>query len=249
MANKFNKELLPAVFIAASVFIGGALAIVMALNFVVMPVITRQGSETEVPNVIDMSLQAAETKLQEAELGVAVGSEEYDADNPKGTVINQVPYGGSIVKTTRKVILTLSKGSASAQVPMLEGFTLREARLLLEKEGLQPGGIVWQSDESRPDGVVISSVPSAGTIMKLNAEVQLIVNRTESEMMVRVPKFIGLDLDEARALAEENFLLIGDLSYSVNNDLLPETVVAQSVPISLSVKKWTTVNLTISTLE
>jgi serine/threonine-protein kinase len=249
MAIKFNKELFPGIFVTAAVFVGGALVVVMALNFILMPLITRQGSDTEVPSVIDMSLQAAETKLQEAELGVAVGSEEYDAERPKGTVINQVPDGGSIVKTGRKVILTLSKGSASAQVPMLEGFTLREARLLLEKEGLQPGGIVWQTDESRPDGVVISSVPAAGTIMKLNAEVQLIVNRIESEMMVRVPRFIGLDLDEARALAEENFLLIGDLSYSVNNDLLPETVVAQSVPIGLTVKKWTTVNLTITTLE
>jgi serine/threonine-protein kinase len=244
-----NKEILIKIGITVGVFIACLLGMLFLLDVAIMPVITRQGSETQVPAVIDLSLQAAEARLDEANLGVVNGSEEFDSKRPKGTVINQVPEGGAIVKKGRKVVLTLSKGSASAIVPDLEGFTLREARLQLEKEGLQPGNINWLEDENKPDGVVIGSLPPPGTVMKLNAEVQLVVNRIESEMMVRVPNFVGLDLGKAKALAEENYFLIGVINYSVNDRLLPETVMSQSAPQGQQVKKWTAVDLTLSETE
>jgi beta-lactam-binding protein with PASTA domain len=68
-------------------------------------------------------------------------------------------------------------------------------------------------------------------------------------MMVRVPNFVGLDLDKAKALAEENYLLIGDISHSVDDHLLPETVMSQSVESGQQVKKWTAVDLKISETE
>jgi eukaryotic-like serine/threonine-protein kinase len=260
MANKYidilnkivvriGKERLIRIGIGAGTFLAGFLTLLFIVNVFVMPAWTRKGSETEVPIVIDLSLQAAETRLKDADLSVITGGEEYDPKRPKGTVIIQVPDGGTIVKTGRRVVLTLSKGSASATVPVLEGFTLREARLLLEKEGLRQGSITWYTDETRPDGVIIGSLPPAGTVMKLNADVQLIVNRVESEMLVKVPDFSGLDLDKAKSLAEENYLLIGDLNYTTDESLLPETVVAQSVPAGQDVKKWTAINLTVTSTE
>jgi beta-lactam-binding protein with PASTA domain len=247
--GKLSKETLIRLGIAAGTFVAGGLILLMLADIIIMPAWTRQGSETEVPNVVDLTYQAAEVRLKDAKLDVVKGAEEYDPARPKGSVISQVPEGGEVVKTGRRVVLTLSKGSASAQVPSLEGYTLREARLMLEKEGLRQGSITWFEDDSRPDGVIIGSIPPQGTIMKLNAEVQLIVNRVETEMMVRVPNFIGLDIEKARELAEENYLLIGDINYTVNEKLLPETVMAQSVPDGISVKKWSSVNLTISATE
>jgi serine/threonine-protein kinase len=249
VVDKIGRETLIRLGIGAGTFIVGFLILLVLADIIVMPAWTRQGSETEVPTVIDLSYQAAEARLKDADLSVVMGGEEYDPMRPKGTVIIQVPDGGSIVKTGRRVVLTLSKGSASATVPSLEGFTLREARLLLEKEGLRQGNITWYTDESRPDGVIIGSVPPAGTVMKLNADVELIVNRVETEMLVRVPNFVGLDLGKAKALAEENYLLIGDLSYTVDENLLPETVTGQSVPVGQDVKKWSAVNLTVTSTE
>ena len=249
VVEKIGRETLIRIGIGAGTFVAGFLVLLIFTDIIVMPAWTRQGAETEVPNVIDLSFQAAEARLKDADLSVVMGGEEYDPRRPKGTVIIQVPDGGSMVKTGRRVVLTLSKGSASATVPSLEGYTLREARLLLEKEGLRQGNIAWFTDESRPDGVIIGSVPPAGTVMKLNADVELIVNRVESEMLVKVPSFVGLDLDKAKTLAEENYLLIGDLSYTVDENLLPETVTAQSIPIGQNVKKWSAVNLTVTSTE
>lgn len=247
--EKIGRENLIRIGIMAGAFIIGFLILLTIADIFIMPAWTKQGAETEVPNVIDLSYQAAEARLNDANLSVVMGGEEYDPRRPKGTVIIQVPEGGSIVKTGRRVVLTLSKGSASATVPSLEGFTMREARLLLEKEGLRQGNITWYTDENRPDGVIIGSVPPAGTVMKLNADVELIVNRVESEMLVKVPNFVGLDLDKAKALAEENYLLIGELNYTVDENLLPETVTAQSVPVGQDVKKWSPINLTVTSTE
>ena len=225
------------------------IVIAFILNYIIMPLIVKEGSETRVPDVTGISLQAAEAKLKDAGLGILKGNEEYDQKLPMGSVISQRPEGGATVKTGRRVILTISKGSASATVPPLQGYSLREARFLLEKEGLKPGEITWLYDESRPDGVILGTVPEKGTVMKLNAEVQLLVNRKEGGQMVTVPDFIGKDLGSAYTLAEENFLLIGELGYEINNDLLPETVLKQSVPPGDKVEKWTVIDLTVSSLE
>jgi beta-lactam-binding protein with PASTA domain len=247
--GKFSRETLIRLGIMAGTFVAGGLILLVLADTIIMPAWTRQGSETEVPNVVDLSFQAAEARLKDANLDVVKGGEEFDPARPKGMVINQVPEGGTVVKIGRRVVLTLSKGSASAQVPSLEGYTLREARLMLEKEGLHPGNITWYENDSLPDGVIIGSIPPRGTVMKLNAEVQLIVNRVETEMMVKVPNFVGLDLDKARELAEENYLLIGDINFAMDENLLPETVTAQSMPDGISVRKWSTVDLTVSSME
>jgi eukaryotic-like serine/threonine-protein kinase len=249
MKLNINKEALRKIGIVAGVFFGCWFIVFIIADVVVMPIYTRQGDDTQVPNVIELSQQAAEARIKEANLGVVIGGEEYDSRRPKGTVINQTPDAGSKVKTGRKVMLTLSKGSASAIVPSMAGYTLREARMLLEKEGLEPGSIVWYTDDSKPDGVIIGSIPVAGTVMRLNAQVQLLVNRVESEMAVVVPNFVGMDLEKARVLAEENYLQIGDINYATDNDLLPETVMSQSLGVGQNVKKWSTINLTISAVE
>lgn len=249
MAPKIKKEHLIGVSISLGVFAAGLLVLALTFDFIAMPLLVKEGSETRVPEVINLSLRAAEAKLAEVGLESIRGDEEFDSERPRGTVINQRPEGGATVKKGRRVFLTVSKGSASATVPQLEGFTLREARFLLEKEGLQPGGIVWIMDESRPDGVILGSVPSEGTVMRLNARVELIVNRKETELLVIVPTFVGLDLEQARIMAEESYLLIGDLRMQVNENLLPETVIHQSIHAGDQVKKWSVIDLTVSVLE
>ncbi len=223
--------------------------LILILNFIIMPLIAKEGSETRVPDVTRLSLRAAEAKLSDNGLGFIQGSEEFDPELPMGAIISQRPEGGSIVKKGRRVIFTISKGSASATVPKLEGFSLREARFLLEKEGLQPGDIIWLVDEGKPDGVILGSAPLEGSVMKLNAEVQLMVNRRDAGQLVAVPDFNGMDLESAHLLAEENFLLVGKLGYEIDNNLLPETVIFQTIPAGDKVKKWTVIDLTVTIME
>ena len=235
--------------VALGVFIGGTLALALLMDKVVLPMVIRHGDECLVPDVTCLSLQAGTIKLKESNLKPVVALEEFSAQHPKGAIIAQLPEPGATVKRGMNVRVTLSKGAASAMVPNLRGVTLREAKLLLEQEGLVMGDLLWYTDEILPDGVIIESRPKAETVMKLNAEVQLVVNRKHTDILVTAPDFIGLDYSEAELIAEENYLIIGDVSYKVDDRMLPETVLFQSIPPESEVPKWTIINLTISQLE
>ena len=249
MFEKIKKQHLIGASISIGVFAAGSLILFLIFDLAVMPLMVKGGAETMVPDVINLSQQAAEARLKDTGLEFVIGDEEFDSERPKGTVINQRPEGGAVIKKGRHVMLTISKGSASATVPYLTGYSLREARFILEKEGLQPGSIHWLTDLEKPDGVILSTAPEVGTVMKLNAEVLLVVNRVESQQLIPVPDFTGMDLDQARITAEENFLLIGELGFESHDNLLPETVVSQSYAPGTGVQKWTVVDLTISLLE
>jgi serine/threonine-protein kinase len=235
--------------VSLAVFFGGMLVLAILVDQMIMPIIVRHGDECLVPDVTYMSLQTAEIKLNEADLKMSIELEEFNAEHPKGTIIAQLPEPGATVKRGMRVQLTISKGAASAVVPKLRGVTLREAKLMLEKEGLVMGDLLWFTDEVLPDGVIIESRPDAGTVMKLNADVQLVVNRKHTDVLIPVPDFVGLDLSEAHQVAEENYLIIGDISYKVDDRMLPETVLYQSIPPEMEVDKWSIINLTISQLE
>lgn len=235
--------------ITAGVFFGGLLIIAVIMDSIVMPIAVRHGDECLVPDIMYMSLPAAEIKLKESNLQLAVNLEEFNAEHPKGTIITQLPEPGASVKRGMKVRVTISKGAASATVPNLRGVSLREAKLMLEGEGLVLGDLLWFADDVLPDGVIIESRPGAGTVMKLNAKVQLVVNRKQTDVKIKVPDFVGLDFGEAKQVAEENYVIIGDVSYKVDERMLPETVLYQSIPPGSEVTKWTIINLTISQLE
>jgi len=237
------------ILIALGVFFGGLLILAVLMDQIVMPIVVKHGDECLVPDITYMSMQAAEIKLNEANLQLTIALEEFNAQYPKGTIISQLPEPGSSVKRGMKVRVTISKGAASATVPKLRGVSLREAKLLLEQEGLAMGDLLWYTDEVLPDGVIIESRPDAGTVMRLNAEVQLVVNRKQTDVLIPVPDFVGLDFSEAQQAAEENYLIIGDISYKVDDRMLPETVLYQSIAPGTEVPKWTIVSLTISQLE
>jgi len=237
------------ILVALFVFIGGIAVLILLMDKAVMPILTRHGDECLVPDITYMSKQAAEIKLKESDLKMVEAQKEFNAQYPKSTIIAQLPEPGATVKRGMTIRATVSKGAASATVPALRGVTLREAKLLLEREGLVMGDLLWFADEVLPDGVIVESRPDAGTVMKLNAEVQLVVNRKQTDILVKVPDFVGLDFSETEILAEENYLIIGDVSYKVDDRMLPETVLFQSVTPDSEVPKWTIVNLTISQLE
>ncbi len=248
--KRHNKTInLKYMLVTLSVFLAGMIILAVFMDQIAMPIIVHHGDECLVPDIIHMSRQAAEIKLKEANLKTMITLEEFNAQYPKGTIISQLPEPGATVKKGMNVRVVRSNGAASAIVPNLRGVTLREAKLMLEKEGLVMGDLLWFTDEVLPDGVIISTRPAAKTVMKLNAKVQLLVNRIQTNVQVTVPDFIGLDFSEAETIAEENFLIIGDISYKVDDRMLPETVLYQSIAPDSIVAKWTIVDLTISQLE
>jgi len=221
----------------------------LLMDNIVMNLITRHGSEFEIPNVVGYQMQDAEHVLDLVGLGIVVTSEEYHADKEEGTVLSQYPLAGTNVKSGRIVKVTTSIGQKSVEIPPLAGFSVRQAKLNIEGSGLILGDIAWTFSDSLPERVVVFSYPSSGTEIPHGSQVNLMVNRGRLSGIVFMPKLVGRSLDEARSLIDGAELKIGLIKYIRNENYLPETVLEQSVEEAVELEVGEEIDLIVSTTE
>ncbi|HDL03747.1 MAG TPA: PASTA domain-containing protein, partial [candidate division Zixibacteria bacterium] len=110
---------------------------------IVMPLVTRHGSEFELPDIIGYQKEDAVELLKMVDLGLEVTSEEYHPDKPPGTVLSQYPKSGIMVKSGRIIKVVTSIGQKFVKVPQLAGFSVRQAKLNIEAANLILGDVAW----------------------------------------------------------------------------------------------------------
>lgn len=221
----------------------------LIIDNIMMPLITRHGSEFELTDVVGYEMQDAEHLLELVGLGIEVTSQEYHADKEEGTVLSQYPLAGTKVKSGRIVKVTTSIGQKSVKVPLLAGFSVRQAKLNIEGSGLILGDIAWTFSDSLPERVVVFSYPSSGAEIPYGSQVNLMVNRGRLSGIVFMPKLVGRSLDEARSLIDGAELKIGLVKYVRDENYLPETVLEQSVEEAVELEVGEEIDLIVSTTE
>ena len=214
-----------------------------------MPIVTRKGKESRVPEIIGLNMEQAQELLSNLDLGIRIISEEHNPDKPSGVILTQNPEVGSVMKKGRNIRVTISKGGKLVDVPGLKGISLRQAEIMLAEKGLKVGDISWVYNDTYPQEVVISANPSFGTTVPKGISVSLTVNKFTPEGAVIVPKFVGKNIEEAQNLAKESGLEIGIIRYKVDNSLLPRTVMEQIPKAGAEVNRGSNVELVISITE
>ncbi|MCB0442685.1 MAG: PASTA domain-containing protein [Flavobacterium sp.] len=126
-----------------------AFVIVAILAFVffnMLSFITNHGQEITVPNLSKLSVEQAETKLENLELDyVLLDTLDYQEEFPKFSVVEQEPKTGSKVKANRKVYLKINAaGYAYVTLPDLIEKTYRQAEPTLKSIGLEVGTVTYK---------------------------------------------------------------------------------------------------------
>jgi len=118
--------------------------------------------------------RAAEYKLRSLGLHMGVREERFSTGAPYGSVLEQDIEAGATIKRGRTVELILSKGTKVVAMPQLKGLpSLRQARLLLEQNGLEAAVEDWIfSDE--PKDTVLAQTPEAGSEIARGTRVSLL---------------------------------------------------------------------------
>ena len=234
-------------------YIACPLIILIILFFFVdnlmMPLITRHGSEFELPEIVGYQLEDASELLSIVDLGIEVTSEEYHPDKPPGTVLSQYPKSGTMVKSGRIIKVVTSIGQKFVQVPQLAGFSVRQAKLNIEAANLILGDVAWTFSDSLPERVVVFSYPATGTEIPLGTPVNLMVNRGRLSGIVFMPKLIGRSLEEAVTILDELGLKAGLVTHVRDENYLPETVLEQSVEEATELEVGEEIDLVVSTTE
>ena len=103
--------------------------------------------------------------------------------------------------------------------------------------------------EHFPDGVVINQSIPIGNEVKLGEYIDLIISMGRLPDHFVVPNLIGRSLKDATKEIQHAGLILGNVSYQVENDFLPETVIAQSIEAGTEVSQGDTLSLLISKLS
>ncbi len=219
------------------------------VDMLFMPWVTRHGSEIELPEVVGYEIEGAREILEMVDLGIEVTSEEYHPDKPTGTVLSQYPAAETMVKSGRIVKVVISIGQKDVVVPLLAGFSVRQAKLNIEAANLILGDIAWTFSDSLPERVVVFSYPASGTEIPIGSPVNLMVNRGSLSGIVFMPRLVGRSLEEAVTMLDNLGLKTGLVSRIRDENYLPETVLEQSFEEATELEVGEEIDLIVSTTE
>ena len=117
----------------------GLSVLIVFLCFMFIKLVARQGKEYELPDFRGMALAQLERE-NPLDLKYVVIDSVYDAEKEGGIVIQQDPKPGTMVKTHRKVYVTVTTfAPADVVLPELSNMTVRSAVSALEAAGLRCG--------------------------------------------------------------------------------------------------------------
>lgn len=155
--------------------------------------------EGKVPNVVGLLYDDAERRLFGAGYKAAVGDQVFHATSPKGTVLTQLPPGGTREQKGVTITLDVSAGPRIGRVPNVAGQSREQAIASLESAGFDLGDITEQPSPA-PAGTVLSSQPEPGSELTLPTAVSIVVSAGQANAYI--PDVSGHTLDDARAMLE-----------------------------------------------
>lgn len=223
--------------------IGG---LILLVDKVVMPIITRHGEEMPSPSLVGRSLEDAQEILKSIDGAMEIVERRFSPDYPDGVIIEQRPGVGSPIKQGRIFRLVVSRGSQLIDVPRVRGQTIRQAELILQEAGFLVGGRATSDDDALPKGTVVGTIPGSGSRLPRRAVVNLLINAQLRDDYTWCPNLAGLNIEEARILLRERGLLVGRVSRRYNPDVDPGGVLDQSLTPGEELPLGTEVDLVIS---
>ncbi len=186
-------------FLVVAVAIFFILGILLA-NFIIMPLLVHKGEEIEVPNVCNLPLDEALKQLKQENLEGVVTERRYDPIIESGNIIIQEPLPGAKVKKGRIINLTVSLGPETIKVPYLTGVGLEKAKLILKNLGLLIDTVDSLYSDSIPAGMIIKTVPEAGTEIHKGEKIKIVLSKG---IIIRMPNLQGKKLAEAREILKK----------------------------------------------
>jgi serine/threonine-protein kinase len=204
----------------AALLAAGALA--AALELVSSP------AEVTVPALIGQSETVAVHKLKA--VGLVPGVRQAPSViEPAGTVLAQSPPVGTVVRKGSHVSVTISSGPANVAVPNVVGKGQSRALTLLRGRALNPTVQAQPSRRVTP-GDVISTTPSAGTVVLQGSAVTVVVSSGPAggagPAVVRVPDVRGSTLQTATEELAAVQLVVGTVTRRGSSSQ-PGTVISQ----------------------
>ncbi|MBU1638293.1 PASTA domain-containing protein [bacterium] len=229
----------------------GLVALVMLFllfDFIIMPAYTRQGNEMEVPDLIGLSLEAAQIVASQQGFQLIIDPPKLANRGESDTILEQRPLAKSLSKPGRKIHVVPAKLAEIQTVPYLVGLGVRDAQIRCRNIGLICGQteVSYQFSKMTEKGLVLEQIPAEGEQIEPGSTMRLIVSLGEEPESIHVPELIEKPLHDARLALIEAGLELGRVSRKETDVYTAGTVIAQSIRTGSKVSRGTRVDLVVA---
>jgi eukaryotic-like serine/threonine-protein kinase len=224
------------------------LLVYFLVDFIIMPLYTRQGQEVAVPSLVGLNLLQAKTRADSSGFELVEEPAKIGGGVPEGTVLEQHPSAGALAKPGRKVRVIPAVKAAPNATPDVVGLELRDAQLRSKNVGLVCGDsdVRYRFSDRAMKGVVMAQDPTAGTAIEPGEIIKLTVSLGPQPAHLYVPYLMEKQLSEARTILRDAGLRLGKIVRK-ETDLYPNgTVIAQSVKSGEEVERETAIDIVVA---
>ena len=223
--------------------------VVILFEYIIMPMYTRHNTGQYLMDVQGKTLEEAIAMIEAEDFRAIVSDTMYTNKVAEGIVVDQYPKPNMKVKTGRTVRLKISTSEKLVSIPNLIGQSLRSAELILQQAGLLVDTVYSEYNPEYPKGTIAWQYPKANDTMKKGFGIQVTVSKGLPPDFYQVPNVIGLSLNQAKEYLAKARLKVGKISYHEDQDLVPYTVLDQSISEGTVLDRAMNIDLVVSILD
>ena len=230
-------------------FLGLCLLVIMVFDSFIMPSYVRMNSGRYMVNVIDKNIDYAKKILESEGYRSLISDTLFSSAYEIGTVVDQYPTPNTRVKEGRTIRLKIAQPEKMVSIPDLIGRSLRSAELALGQIGLQIDTVYEEYNSDVPSGNVTWQYPKGDDMLNKGMGLHLTISLGVPPNFFQVPNLFGLSKKKAIEDIEKSGFIVGKIFYRQNEDLIPYTVLDQSIAAETVLEKPTKIDLTVSVLD
>ena len=230
-------------------FLTVSISLFILFDQAIMPAYIRKDKTITVMDVKGKLLDHALKELDSEGFKGLVFDTVYTSEVDPLTIIDQYPMSGQKVKRGRTIRLKIARQEKMILVPALVGKSRRSAEISLQQLGLQIDTVYQEFNPDYPKGTVAWQFPKEGDQIKKGLGLQITVSQGLPPDFFQVPQLFGLSMKKANSELVKARLNVGKISYQQNEDLVPYTVLDQSIAPGTVLDRYTEIDLIVSILD
>jgi len=223
-------------FLFSRVFLkhfSAAVAITVFIFIVILlflKIFTRHGQALSVPDLTGLSIQEADSILEQRKLRYQIVDSVYYSLAEPGSIIDQSPSPEFKVKENRNIFLTINAFNPEIIfMPNVVGVSQRQAHAIIQTAGLKIGKQTYVPDIAVNNVLqqkFMGNVIEEGDSIIKGSEVDLVLGRGLSNEKTAAPDLIGQLFDQAKVQITARYLNLGAVIYDGSFDDAEDSLAA-----------------------
>ena len=199
-----------------------------------------------VPALTGLTESEALNKAKANNLIAVVSEYKTESNVEPGKVLEQDPESSTEVKKGTIIKLVVSKGEEQVSVPNLSNMTIENAKIQLNKLGLEIGEITKENSDNFEAGKIMQQHPDSGTSINKDSKVVVVISLGKKEELVEMVDLIGADISQASNKLKSIGLNIGNIEKKFSNSYDTNQVIWQQYDAGKKLKKDSSIDVIIS---